>query len=108
MSLESLLGKFFVFMPLSFIPLASVLLQVPMNADGSLNIFEIASKLSPSVILVYVAWDLNKKLEAREKYARDEEKEIRLEMKEIHKEFTLALKEQRDFYEKIYEKLEKK
>jgi len=78
---------------LMVLPLVNVLLDVPTNVDGTLNFVDIASKLSPSAILLYVSYELRNMLKKRDEDARIEEKEMRQEIKDTKLEFIASVKE---------------
>lgn len=84
--------------PLLTIPLVSIYLNVPINEDGSLNIFEIGSKLSPSIILMYVSFQLNKKLDTKEEITRQEQAINRQEHKEMQKSLLEDMKQMQNTY----------
>jgi hypothetical protein len=81
------------------ISFANIFLQVPMN--NNFDFIGIADKVTTIGILLYISYNLNQKLEKLSENFRTEEKEIR----DMHRNEML---EQRHFYEKIYDKMDKK
>lgn len=82
------------------------LIDVVMNAD--MNLLDIASRLSPSGILVLVAYELKKQLAAMQAAAAKEEAELRKDVKEQQVEFLRELKANRDHFDKVVIDLDKK
>jgi hypothetical protein len=78
-------------LPFLSIPILSVFLDIPIDSDGSLNLLEIGSKLSPSVILSIVSYKAYKMFEQKDEINRKENEIAREEIKLMQRDFLTVL-----------------